>query len=233
MMSKPTLILLPGLLNDAALWRHQAETLGDVAEVRVADLTRDDGMAAMARRVLDEAPDSFALAGLSMGGYVAQEIMRQAPERVERLALVDTSCLADTPEQTARRREFIEMTRHGQFRGVTSRLLPMLIHDGRLGDEELTETVMTMAERVGREAFIRQQTAIMNRPDGTRDLGSITCPTLVACGRQDQVTPPALHREMASRIPKAAFVVIEDCGHLAPLERPRTVSALMRYWIQQ
>jgi pimeloyl-ACP methyl ester carboxylesterase len=232
-MGRPVLILLPGLLNDAALWRHQVETLADMADVRVADLTRDESMGGMARRVLDEAPDSFALAGLSMGGYVAQEILRQAPERIERLALFDTSCLADSPEQTARRREFIEMTRHGQFRGVTSRLLPALIHDGRLGDEELTGTVMTMAERVGKEAFIRQQTAIMHRPDGTRDLGSITCPTLVACGRQDQLTPPALHREMASRIPKASLVVIEDCGHLAPLERPRAVSALMRYWLQR
>lgn len=232
-MGRPVLILLPGLLNDAALWRHQVETLADMADVRVADLTRDESMGGMARRVLDEAPDSFALAGLSMGGYVAQEILRQAPERIERLALFDTSCLADSPEQTARRREFIEMTRHGQFRGVTSRLLPALIHDGRLGDEELTGTVMTMAERVGKEAFIRQQTAIMHRPDGTRDLGSITCPTLVACGRQDQLTPPALHREMAGRIPKASLVVIEDCGHLAPLERPRAVSALMRYWLQR
>ncbi|MEO5335637.1 MAG: alpha/beta hydrolase [Magnetospirillum sp. WYHS-4] len=226
------LIFLPGLLCDDALWRHQAETLADVARVQVADLTRDDNMAALARRVLDEAPDSFALAGLSMGGYVAQEILRQAPDRVERLALIDTSYLADSPEQTVRRREFIEMTRHGQFRGVTSRLLPMLIHDARLGDEDLTGTVMAMAERVGKEAFIRQQTAIMNRPDGTRDLGGIACPTLVVAGRQDQLTPPALQVEMAARIPKAALVLIEDCGHLAPLERPRTVSALLRYWLQ-
>lgn len=232
-MSDKTLVLLPGLLCDGALWRHQVETLGDLVRVQVADLTRDDSMAAMARRVLDQAPDSFALAGLSMGGYVAQEIMRQAPERVERLALVDTSCLADTPEQTARRREFVEMTRHGQFRGVTSRLLPVLIHDARLGDEELTGTVMEMAERIGKEAFIRQQTAIMNRPDGTRDLGSITCPTLVLCGRQDQLTPLPLHLEMARRIPNATQVTVEDSGHLSPLERPRAVSAVMRYWLQR
>ena len=225
------LVLLPGLLCDAALWRHQMDTLADIAEITVADLTGDDRFDDMARSVLEAAPETFALAGLSMCGYVAHEIMRQAPGRVTRLALLDTSARADTPGQSERRRAFIAQTRHGDFKGVTSRLLPMLIHPDRLEDGDLTGTIMAMAEGVGREAFLRQQNAIMHRPDCRRDLGAIHCPTLVLCGRQDALTPLAGHQEMADGIPDSTLVVIEDCGHMAPLERPRAVSAVMRYWL--
>lgn len=225
------LVLLPGLLCDAALWRHQTDTLADIAEITVADLAGDDCLEDMARSVLETAPETFALAGLSMGGFVAQAVMRQAPDRVTRLALLDTSARADTPGQSERRRAFIAQTRHGDFKGVTSRLLPMLIHPGRLEDGDLTGTIMAMAEGVGREAFLRQQNAIMNRPDCRRDLSAIHCPTLILCGRQDALTPLAGHEEMAEGIPDSNLVVIEDCGHMAPLERPRAVSAVMRYWL--
>ena len=226
------LVLLPGLLCDAALWRHQTDTLADIAEITVADLTGDDSFDDMARTVLKAAPETFALAGLSMGGYVAHEIMRRAPDRVTRLALLDTSARADTPGQSERRRAFIAQTRHGDFKGVTSKLLPMLIHPDRLEDWDLTGTITAMAEGVGREAFLRQQNAIMHRPDGRRDLSAIHCPTLVLCGRQDALTPLAGHEEMAEGISNSNLVVIEDCGHMAPLERPRAVSAVMRYWLQ-
>ncbi len=226
------LVLLPGLLCDERIWRHQTDTLANIAEIKVAYLTGDDRFDDMARSVLKAAPETFALAGLSMGGYVAQEIMRQAPDRVTRLALLDTSAGADTPEQSERRRALIEQTRHGDFKGVTSRLLPMLIHPDRLEDADLGGTITAMAERVGREAFLRQQNAIMNRPDGREYLNAIPCPTLVLCGRQDALTPLAGHEEMAERIRGATLVVIDDCGHLAPLERPRAVSAVMRYWLQ-
>jgi pimeloyl-ACP methyl ester carboxylesterase len=230
--SKP-LVLLPGLLCDDALWRHQLETLGDLAEMTVADLTGDNSVSGMAASVLRKAPDSFCLAGLSMGGYVAQEIMRQAPDRVRRLALLDTSYLADTQEQKDRRQALLRMAEQGEFKGVTDRLLPVLIHADRLEDEALTGVVKDMAKRVGKEAFLRQQTAIMNRPDGTHDLGLITsCPTVVVCGRQDALTPYDLHLRMAARIPGARFVVIEESGHLSPLERPQAVSAVLRYWLQ-
>jgi pimeloyl-ACP methyl ester carboxylesterase len=142
MPQKIPLILLPGLLCDAALWRAQVEGLGAVAEPLVIDLTKDDTLGAMARRALAAAPPSFALAGLSMGGYVAQEIMRQAPERVAKLALLDTSARADTPEQAARRRGLIELSEKGEFKGVTPRLLPLLIHAARHEDKPLTEIVM-------------------------------------------------------------------------------------------
>ena len=232
MSEKTPLILLPGLLCDAALWRHQAETLNDLAQTVVADLTEADSVPAMARSVLAGAPERFCLAGLSMGGYVAQEIMRQAPDRVLRLALIDTAAAADTPEQKARQRGLIDLTEKGEFRGVTDRLLPLLIHHERLADKSLTDIVKGMAERVGKEAFKRQQRAIMNRPDGRNDLSLIHCPTVVLCGRQDSLTPLAGQVEMAAAIPRAKLVVVEDCGHLAPLEQPAAVSAVLRYWLQ-
>ena len=226
------LVLLPGLLCDAALWRHQTATLGDAAAFTMGDFTHDDSIEAMARSVLIEAPETFALAGLSMGGYVALEIMRQAPERVTRLALLDTSARPDTPEQTERRGGLIELARMGQFKGVTPRLLPMLIHPDRLGDAELTGTVMAMAERTGKDAFLRQQSAILKRVDSRPHLAAMRCPALVLCGRQDTPTPLEAHREMADAIPRASLVVVEDCGHLAPLEQPHAVSAALRYWLQ-
>ncbi len=232
MNAKTNLILLPGLLLDRTLWTHQLETLGDLADMSVADLTRDDSIAAMAARVLAEAPGTFSLAGLSMGGYVAQEIMRQAPERVERLALIDTSADADSPEQRERRIGFIEQVNHGAFKGVTSRLLPLLVHRDRLDDTALTDRIMGMAEEIGKTAFVRQQNANLNRKNGLDDLTRITCPILIMCGRQDLLTTLDQHRAMAAAAPGAALVVIEDCGHLAPLERPRSVSAALRYWLQ-
>ncbi len=230
---KTPLMLLPGLLCDGALWRSQVEGLSDIAEPRVADLSRDDTMTGMANAVLEGAPERFALAGLSMGGYVAQEIMRLAPQRITRLALLDTSCRADTPEQRNRRLDFIAMTRHGKFKGVTKRLLPLLIHPDRIGDEELTDTIMKMAEHIGKEGYIRQQNAIMGRPDSTWDLGRIQCETLVLCGRQDALTPLESHREMAADIPHSTLSVIEDCGHLSTLERPEAVNAALRDWLSR
>lgn len=231
MAPKTPLVLLPGLLCDAALWHGQAAGLADVADSRVADLTQDDSLAAMARRVLWAAPPSFALAGLSMGGYCAFEVMRQAPERVARLALLDTSARADTPEQTAHRRGLIELAEKGEFKGVTPRLLPLFLHPDRLADAALTGAVMVMAERVGKEAFLRQQKAIMSRGDSRPTLATIRCPTLVLCGRQDQLTPLALHEEMASLIAGARLDVIDRCGHLSAMERPEAVTAELRQWL--
>jgi len=231
MADKIPLLLLPGLLDDAALWQPQVDGLGEIALSTVADLTQDDSIGAMARRALAAAPPTFALAGLSMGGYVAQEIMRQAPERVQRLALLDTSARSDTPEQTARRRGLIELSEKGEFKGVTPRLLPLLVHPARLEDKALTSLVMAMAERVGKGAFLRQQKAIMGRPDGREDLRRIACPTLILCGRQDALTPLALHEEIAGLVPGAALAVIEDCGHLSTLEKPASVTAALRRWV--
>lgn len=228
-MARP-LILLPGLLCDEALWAHQLRHLAGEAPVTVADLTRDDSLGAMAARVLAEAPPVFDLAGLSMGGYLAFEILRRAPERVGRLCLIDTSARPDTEEQTARRRGLMELARKGQFRGVTPRLLPLFLHPDRLGEAALTGAVMAMAERVGADAFLRQQAAIMARPDSRPGLAAIAAPTLVIVGREDALTPPDLAKEIADGIPGARLAVIEECGHLATMERPQAVTVLMRLW---
>lgn len=232
MMNIPPLVLVPGLLCDAALWHGQVEDLADIAKPWVADVTRDDSVTAMAQRVLAEAPAGrFALAGLSMGGYVAQAILRAAPERVERLALLDTSARADTPEQTVRRRGLIELAEKGQFRGVTPRLLPVFLHPDRLGDKALTDAVMAMTERVGKDAFLRQQRAIIGRPDNRPHLTAIRCPTLVLCGRQDQLTPLEWSEEIAALIPGAQLAVIENCGHLSTMERVWEVNVALRQWL--
>jgi pimeloyl-ACP methyl ester carboxylesterase len=229
--AKTQLILLPGLLCDEALWAPQIAALSDLATSRVADLTQDDSMVAMARRVLDEAPPRFALAGLSMGGYVAQEIMRQAPERVMRLALLDTSARADTPERLAQRRGFIELAHKGEFHGITQRMLPIYLHPDHLKEKAITDTVLAMAQRVGRDGYFRQQQAIMARPDGREDLQRIRVPTLVLCGRDDQATPLKLHEEIASLIPGSTLAVIDRCGHMSTLEKPAEVNIAMRRWL--
>jgi pimeloyl-ACP methyl ester carboxylesterase len=230
-MTGPPLALLPGLLCDGALWHAQVEGLAGHADCRVVDFTEQDSIAAMAASVLEAMPEPFALAGLSMGGYVAFEVLRQAPGRVTRLALLDTSARADTPEQTRERRGLIELARKGRFRGVPRRLLPLYLHPARLEEVELPAAVTAMAERIGRDAFLRQQKAIMGRPDSRRDLVRIDCPTLVLCGRQDQPTPLARHTEMAAGIARSRLVVIEDCGHLAPIERPAEVTAALKAWL--
>ena len=229
--SHPSLVLLPGMLCDATLWMHQATYLADIAEPQVIDLTREDSVAGMATRVLNAAPDSFALAGLSMGGYVALEIMREAPERVSRLALLDTSARADTREQKRRRKMLIALAQSGKFKGVTPRLMPLLVHADRLGDAELCDAIMRMANRIGKDAFVRQETAILERPDGRHRLAEITCPTLLVFGRQDALTPLDYGEEMAAAIPRARLAVVEECGHLSTMERPHAVTALLRDWL--
>ncbi|HJO71651.1 MAG TPA: alpha/beta hydrolase [Rhodospirillales bacterium] len=232
MASTTPLVLLPDLLCDWALWRHQTETLGDAASFTIGDFTDDDSFEAMACSVLIEAPENFALAGFSMGSCVAFEIMRQAPGRVTRLALLATSARADTPEKTANHGGLIELAWKGRFKGVTSRLLPLLLHPDRFDDEEQTGCVMAMMEHTGKGAFLRQKSATLKRIDSRPHLSVIHCPTLVLCGCQDVITPLEVHQEMADAMPRARLVVIEDCSHLATLEQPQAVSAALRDLLQ-
>ncbi len=231
-MKEFQLVLIPGLLCDAQLWQSQIEDLAEVADVWIADHTRSDTMAAVARDVLADAPFSdFALAGLSMGGYIALEIMRQAPQRVLRLALLDTAAAAELPEQTRRRMEFLDLAERGEFHRVIETLLPLSIHASRLDEQRLTGVIKSMAENVGREAFARQEKAIMSRSDSLGLLAAIRCPTLVLCGRQDMLTPLARHEELAAGIRGAHLEVIEACGHLTTLEKPAEVNAALRRWL--
>lgn len=232
-MTRPHLLLLPGLLCDAALWQPQLDALQDLAEISVGDLTRGESMVRLADQVLADAPRRFALAGLSMGGYVAFEVMRRAPERVTRLALLDTSARPDTPERRQIRRDLIRLAETGGFRGLTPRLLPQWVHPDAMRDAALVASVTAMTRRVGREAFIRQQTAILDRPDSRPGLAGIRVPTLVLCGRQDLATPVEVAREMAADIPDARLTIVESCGHLATLEKPAEVNAAMRQWLSR
>jgi pimeloyl-ACP methyl ester carboxylesterase len=231
MAEKTPLVLLPGLLCDSALWQAQITALADIAAITVADLTRDDSLPAMARRVLAAAPPRFALAGLSMGGYVAQEIMREAPERVSRLAILDSSARPDVPEQTARRRQLIDLALRADLIALLPFVWPLYVHEEQQGDQRLFEAYTAMTRRVGRDAFLRQQQAIMARRDGRADLARIGVRSLVLCGREDQVAPLSRHEEMAALIPQAELVVVERCGHLSTMERPAEVNAALRRWL--
>ncbi len=229
------LILIPGLLCDRAVWQAQLDGLSGVADARVADVTRDDSMSAMAARVLAECPfERFALAGFSMGGYVAFELMRQAPGRVTRLALLDTSARPDTPERSRQRREFMTLAqRERGFAPVNRVMLPLMVHASRLDDAPLIAEIRAMADRVGVAAYVRQQEAIIGRADSRPALAGIRVPTLVLCGREDALTPLEAHEEMAAGVPGALLEVIDTCGHMAPMERPEAVNSALSRWLSE
>jgi pimeloyl-ACP methyl ester carboxylesterase len=231
MAGRTPLLLLPGLLCDARVWHDQVQALADVAGAAVPDLTLDDSIAAMAARVLASAPERFALAGLSMGGYVAFEILRQQLARVSRLALFDTSAAPDSPERARQRRIGIAAIGQGRFVGVTRQLLPRLVHarhvDGPVGAE-----VQAMAQRVGAQAYLRQQGAILGRVDSRPLLPQINVPALVVVGADDVMTPPAESEAIATAIPGAVLHRLSACGHLPPMELPAESTALLRDWLR-
>jgi pimeloyl-ACP methyl ester carboxylesterase len=217
-------MLVPGLLCTRRLYLEQLPALASFGPVIVADHTRDDSVAAIARRALAHVTGPFGLVGLSMGGYVAFEIQRQVPERVAKLALLDTTARPDLPEQTEQRKRLIEIARGGRCAEIADLLFPNLVATARHSDEALRAVVRAMAEETGVEAFARQQTAISARPDSRPTLGGIRCPTLVLVGEHDAITPPDRAREIAAGVPGARLVVVPECGHLSTLERPEAVT---------
>ena len=226
----PQLLLLPGLLNDAELWRDQISGLADVARCQVADLTRGESLRELAEQVLADAEPTFALAGFSMGGYVAQEIARIAPGRIERLALIDTTIRADTPERAAQRRAVnASASGEGAFLGVADRLMASYVDASRLGDKDLTGRIQAMTQRLGREVFLRQNG--LPREDGAAALRALRCPIIVICGEHDAITPLAGQHEMARAIGCTHMVVIPDAGHMTPMEAPEAVNAALRRWL--
>lgn len=232
MSVKTDLVLIPGLLCTDALYEPVIGELEKLAKCRIADHRRHDSMREIARAILEEAPDQFALCGLSMGGYIAFEIMRQAPERVTRLSLLDTMARADTPERMAGRTAAVAQANVEGIEAVSAALLPKWIHKDRLLDEDLTTRVTKMATDTGVDAFARQQTAIATRIDSRPTLKTITVPTLVLVGREDEVTPVSDAEEIASGIPGSRFAIIEKSGHLTTMERPEEVTAELRKWLQ-
>lgn len=224
-------VLIPGLLASARLYAAQLPELWRRGPVTVADHTRDDSMGAIARRILASAAPRFALAGLSMGGYVCLEILRQAPARVAKLALLDTSARADTPEATAQRHAQMALASSGRLGEVVEQQLERTVHPLHRKDPQLRELNRLMAEDVGPEAFLRQQTAIMGRADSRPRLAAIGCPTLVVVGEQDELTPPDRAVELAHGIRGARLVTVPECGHLSTIERPREVTRALLEWL--
>jgi pimeloyl-ACP methyl ester carboxylesterase len=232
-MPPTTLVLLPGLLNTRRVFEQQIEALSDIADCVVPELWRHDTIGAMADAALALAPPTFALAGFSMGGYVAFEILRRATQRVERLALMDTQATPDSAESTKRRRALLEQTKIGRFHGVQRTLLPQLVHSRRINDATISQPIFDMAQEIGADGFVREQRAIIDRADSRRMLVDIDIPTVVIVGRQDQVTPLPRSEEMAADIADSRLVVLEDCGHMSPLEKPAEVTAALRRWLSQ
>ena len=199
----------------------------------IGDHTRDDSMPAIARRVLAAAPPRFALAGLSMGGYVAFEIMRQAPHRVAKLALLDTGCGAETPEHRELRKIVIDHALNGGSLADTLEIhFPLLVHPSRATDDALKRVVHAMAEETGLQAFLRQLSAQASRPESRPQLAGIRVPVVVVSGEDDTVCRPQLQRELVELCPGAELASIPGCGHMAPLEQPAAVVEVLRRWLR-
>lgn len=230
------LLLLPGLLCDAAFWTPVLPHLERAVECRIPDYSNAMSLVAMAERALAEAPPTFALAGHSMGGRVALEIVRRARERVSRLALLDTGFRprpagAAGEDEKARRLALLALARAEGMRAMAREWVRPMVHPDRLADIALIEAILDMLERRTPAEFAGQIEALLARPDATPLLPSIRCPTLVLCGRDDAWSTLAQHEEMAARIPGARLAVVERCGHMAPMERPREVGAALHAWL--
>lgn len=231
MKSSEPIVLIPGLLCSARLFSKQIPALWPHGPVTIADHRRGDTVEALATQVLTDAPPRFALAGLSMGGYIAMTVWRMAPERVTRLALLNCSAGADRPERSAARRELISLAENGRFAEIVDRHLPTFLHRQRQHDAALVAEVRAMAAEVGAEAYARQQRANMARPDMRPILPGIACPSLVLVAGDDELIPPALSREMADLIPDVRIIEIPGCGHLSTLEQPEAVNAALLAWL--
>jgi len=226
----PTL-LIPGLIATARLFTDQLPALWRLGPVLVADHRQADSMAGLAADIMRNAPPRFRLLGLSMGGYVALEIMRQVPDRIAALALLDTSARPDAPEQSQGRRDQVTLAREQGMSAVADLQFPRLVSPAAQGDESLRQLIRDMAEDTGPDAFARQQQAIITRPDSRPSLSAIACPTLMIVGDQDQITPPPMAEEIVAAVPGAKLVVIPDSGHLSTLDQPTAVTrVLVKAW---
>jgi pimeloyl-ACP methyl ester carboxylesterase len=226
------ILLVPGLVSSPRIYAPVVPALWRFGPVTVANHIRDDTMGAIARRILAEAPPRFALAGHSMGGYIAFEIMRQAPDRVAKLALINTQARPDTPEATLRRHGLIARAQRGEYRAILDELFPGFVHPSRLGEAALRQLVHDMGDDIGVEAFVRQQTAIISRADSRPTLAWIKCPTLVLTGDADNTIPNSLSVEMAQGIPGAGLTILPSCGHLPQVEQPRACADALVEWLR-
>lgn len=229
--SRPALILIPGLLCDDTVWRAQIEAFSATHEVIVPELDGFDSIPDMAAAVLECAPAEFALAGHSLGGRIALEVIRQAPLRVTRLALLDTGVHPRTADEPERRQALLSIAFAEGMRAVARAWLPPMVHPDRHPDATVMEPLQAMVERRTPVSFRNQVEALLNRPDAAPLLASIRCPTLVLCGREDGWSPLAQHGQIAAAIRGSILAVIDRCGHMAPFERPAEVTRELTRWL--
>jgi pimeloyl-ACP methyl ester carboxylesterase len=229
-MSLP-LLFIPGLNCTTELFADQISHFSPHRPVVVADHTGHDSVGAIVRSILQSAPDRFALCGLSMGGYLALEVMRQAPHRVDRLALLDTGARGESPQQAETRRKMIAFARAGQFKTAVEATLPLLLAESRNSDAVLLQRIRAMAADTGVDNYLKQLLATTSRPVSIPLLATITVPALVLVGSEDQITPPALAKEMAGLIANSTLVQLDDCGHMSTMEKPDEVIAALEEWL--
>jgi pimeloyl-ACP methyl ester carboxylesterase len=230
-------VLVPGLLCDANVWRPQMQALADIARFQVSEHGTQDSLPGMARTILESAPARFALAGHSMGGRIAIEVVRIAPDRVTALGLFDTGYVplapgAEGEKEAAGRHELLSIARRDGMRAMGRKWIQGMVHPSRLEDTALIDAVLDMFEAKSPDIFAAQIRALLNRPDGANVLPTIKCPTLVLCGHEDAWSPPQRHLDIASRIARSTFVDIPECGHMSTMERPEAVNQAMRAWLQ-
>ncbi|MFC7047882.1 alpha/beta fold hydrolase [Emcibacter nanhaiensis] len=227
----PTLILIPGLLSDDIVWEHAAEKLGSLVPVRIADVSGGISMTKMAQEILDKNPGPLYVAGHSMGARVAVEMARLAPDRIRKLALIDTGVHPRKEGEEAKRQVLVDLAYNEGMEALAARWLPPMVHEDRHSDKDLMGALTAMVLRADPEQHERQIKALLDRPDATITLPHIKCPVLLAVGRQDQWSPLSQHEEMLTYLDNAKLVVIEDAGHFAPIERPEQVTKALEEWI--
>ncbi len=238
-MQKAPLLLVPGLLCSPRLYAPQIDALADVADIVVPDWRRAplsiwDSWADTARWVLAQVPAGpFALAGLSLGGMIAIEMMQIAAERVTRLALLDTGLRAQSAAEQAVRHARIRLAEEGHFDLVLGLQMARFLPAYRLPDKPLVDRVLAMCGEIGPEIYNRQEAMAAIRVDRRPDLPKITCPTIVVCGRDDAATPLVLSQEIAAGIAGSTLTVIEQCGHLVTLEKPAETNEILKGWLSR
>lgn len=224
--SKPTLLLLCGLLSDEAVWVYQLEHLKEIAHVKILHFFEEDTSEKMVKTILTNAPAEFAIAGHSMGGWLALEVMRVAAKRITKLCLLNTTARDDSKEKCLRRKEMIQLVKEGQFQNLAEKITELFVYK-----PQIKKDVLDMLIRVGKEAFIHQQQAMIIREECMSILPKISCPTLVIHAQQDKNFSLEEHKEMTKKIPNAKLAIVEDSGHMSPMEQPQATTALLRFWM--
>jgi pimeloyl-ACP methyl ester carboxylesterase len=228
-----TIYLLSGLLCDATVWETQVPALQKLGyEVHPMSFQGFDSIGGMAAHLLEQAPERFSLAGHSMGGRVALEAYRQAPQRIERLALLDTGYGPAAPEETQQRGALVRKALAEGIDAIAETWARPMIAPSRQQDTELLERILSMVSRMSGEIYAGQTQALLTRPDATALLSQIRCPTWVICGKQDAWSPPQRHQLMAEAIADSTLCLIDDCGHMSTMEQPEQVLAILKTWMQ-